>query len=247
MQDDSENIKKFLDNLPDNYDLLEEGIDKKVHEEYVGYSGSFGTSELEKKEIMVLGKALQYPNGDHVMKKRALVILAHTGMITAFRQIEAYYKNPDKELRQWAALALQECKMFIESALLEESRGFISTGLGGKGDRLRYYFLVLPLTDETFSSTQKKILKDEFSQACKNLNSMMEMMDLTDKYAGFTVLVPMDVAIGSVIDTGIKNCNEMGEFVFGYYYVTNQDIPDADEIEKAIAIVRGDEEPPELY
>jgi len=35
------------------------------------------------------------------------------------------------------------------------------------------------------------------------------------------ILIPMDVAVGKVIEEGISECNKMGEFLLPDYYVTN--------------------------
>lgn len=54
------------------------------------------------------------------LKKKVLALLALLGTITAFRQIEKYRINPDNDLKQWTALALQECKMLLESTLTNQ-------------------------------------------------------------------------------------------------------------------------------
>ncbi len=113
MTDNEVDIKKFLEKLPKRYRYLQNGIDESVRNEFLEFSGSSGKRKLLEKEMLVLSRALYYPTGDEIMKKRALVILAQTGTIGAFRQIEEYFKNPDKELRQWSALALNHCLSFI--------------------------------------------------------------------------------------------------------------------------------------
>ncbi len=40
----------------------------------------------------------------------------------------------------------------------------------------------------------------------------------------------MDVAVGKVIDEGIRECNKMSEFLFSDYYVTNVKKPTPEEI-----------------
>jgi len=238
MTDKHEDIRKFLENLPDKYDILEEGIDVQTQKEYINYSHSFDRGELTEKETFALSNIL-FDKGTPVeAKKKALALLAHLGTIIAFRQIEKYHKNPDNDLKQWAALALQECKMFLESSLIDVSMGFISSGLGGLNNRLRYYFLILPLTEKPFTKTQKGIIKKELPIVCKNLNSVLETIYFSDNFVGVTILVPMDVAVGTVIETGIKECNALGDFVFEHYYVTNQKIPGKSEIHDIIKIVR---------
>ena len=238
MTDKHEDIREFLHNLPDNFDILEEGINVQTQKEYIDYSHSFDRGELTATETLNMGNSLLNAHIPLEAKKKALSLLAHLGTITAFRQIEKYYKNPDKDLKQWTSLALQECKMFLENDLSDQSIGFISSGLGGLKDKLRYYFIVLPTDDRLFTATQKNIIKEELNLVAKDISCIVESVDLSDTFVGLTVLVPMDVAVGTLIETGIKKCNELGGFVFKYYYVTNQNIPDKLEINSIIKTVK---------
>lgn len=238
MTNKHEDIQEFLQNLPDKYDILEEGIDVQTQKEYINYSRTFDRGELTETDTVNLSNILFDTKLTIEAKKKALTLLAHLGTISVFRQIEKYYKNPDKELKQWTALALQECKMFLESTLTDQSAGFISSGLGGLKDKLRYYFLLLPTTDRPFTTTQKNIIKEELNLIARELNCIVEFIDSFDTFIGLTVLVPMDVAVGTLIETGIKKCNELGDFVFEHYYVTNQNIPDKLEINDIIKIVK---------
>jgi len=238
MTENNEDIEKLMEGIPDRFDILEQGIDIQTQIEYTNHSHSFDKGELTEEETIGLGIILLDKNVPLDKKKRALVLLAHLGTIVAFRQIEKYMNHPDNELKQWTLLALQECKMFLEGSLCDENMGFISSGLGGLDNKLRYYFLVLPLTNQRFTNTQKEIIKNEFPLVCKDLNSILETIDLSETFIGITVLVPLDIALGTVIETGIKKCNDLGNFVFEYYYATNQNIPDLKEIENIIKIVR---------
>ncbi len=238
MNDELSDIQNFLEGLPDKYSIMIEGIDMQTQKEYLNHSGTFGRGELTEKETLALGNILFNQNEAIEKKKRALVLLAHLGTIEAFRLIEKYNNDPDKELKQWTLLSLQECKMFLESSLLDESSGFITTGLGGLSDRLRYYFFVLPATGQPFTKKQMDIVKDEFQLVCKHLNSILETINFSDTCIGFTILVPLDVALGVLIETGINKCNEIGYFVFEHYYATNQNIPDESEIDDIIKIIR---------
>jgi hypothetical protein len=239
MTDKPDEIKKFLEDFPDKFDIIEEGIDIKIQKEYIEHSHTFDCGELTEKETLDLCKVLFDKDEPTDKKKRVLSLLAHLGTILAFRQIEKCYKNFDRELKQWATMALQECKMFIENNLLDENKGFILSGLGGVDNRLRYYILVLSSTDSSFTNTQKEIIRAEFPVAFKNLDSIIETIDFSDYYVGLTALVSMDIAIGTVIETGISKCNELGNFIFEHYYVTNQNIPVKSEIEDIIKIVKG--------
>jgi hypothetical protein len=238
MKNKNEDIRKFVDNLPDKYDILEEGIDVQTQIEYINYSHSFEQGELSESATINLGDILFDTKTEIEIKKKVLTLLAHLGTITAFRQIEKYYNNCDNTIKQWAALALQECKMFLVSELTDQNTGFISSGLGGLHQMLRYYILILPFTDKQFTTAQKKVIQKELIIVSKELNCIVESFDISDTFAGIIALVPFDVAVGTFIEKGINKCNELGEFVYEHYYVTNQNIPDKAEISEIIKIVK---------
>jgi len=230
-----EEIRRILEAMPEKFAIMDEGIDIQTQEEYIELSHSFGEGELTEQETIKLGNLLcsKIPVEG---KKRALSMLAHIGTVVAFRQIEQYSKSPDLELLKWTHLALRECRMLLEYSLGSD-KGLIISGMGGVGDRLRYYFLLLPLIGKSFSTLHQGIIRDEFTIVCRGLNSVLETLHYSADYIGLTILMPLDIAIATIIDTGIKKCNELGDFVLEYYYVTNMGVPDESEIPNIIRIV----------
>lgn len=238
MKKNDDEIPGILSNMPDKFKIMEKGVDFKTQTEYVEQSHSFGEGTLTEPMVLKLGQLLNNDRTPLEGKKKALSMLAHVGTVTAFRQLERYIENgPDKELQQWAGMALAECRMFLENSLEEENCGLIITGMGGIGNTMRYYFMVLPLTDQSFTNLHKDIIRDEFTLVCKSLNTVIEQIDYADHYVGLTILMPPEIAVGNLIDSGIKKCNELGNFVLEYYYVTNMQIPDEHEIGDIIKIV----------
>jgi len=240
MTDQQNDIHDFLENLPDQYDILGEGVSIETQIDYIDYSHSLERGQLSEGETLNLGSILVDSSQPLEAKRKALALLAHLGTVTAFRQIEKYYQYPDEDLKQWAALSLQECKMLLESTLIEENTGFISSGLGGFQDKLRYYFVVLPLSDRAFTTAETNIIQEEINLVARDLNCIVEFVNHSNAFVGLTVLVPMDLAVGTLIDTGIKKCNDLGGFVFENYYVTNQNIPDIAEIDEIIKMVKNE-------
>lgn len=98
MIDKHKDLQDFLNNIPDKYDIMEEGIDVQTQKEYIDYSHSFDRGELTETETNNLGLVLFDIKTTIESKKKVLTLLAHLGTITAFRLIEKYFKNPDKEL-----------------------------------------------------------------------------------------------------------------------------------------------------
>jgi hypothetical protein len=239
MADKNDEIREFLENRSDTFEILEEGIDIQTQKEYLDYSHSFDRGKLTDRQTLKLSSILFAKETTPSDKKKILVLLAHLGTIIAYRQIEKYCKNLEKEIKPWAALALQECKMFLENTLTDQNKGLILSGLGAVKDKFRYYFLLLPCSDRPFTNAQNDIIKREIHLVAKDLNCLVETVDFSGNYVGFTSLVPMGVAVGTLIETGIKKCNERGDFVFEHYYVTNGHIPNETEILDIIKKVKG--------
>jgi len=141
-------------------------------------------------------------------------------------------KISEGDLRDWALLSLKECRTFLESVLLKEEEGFISTGLGGEDNKLRYYFIVSSKDGLPFSETHKDNLRRGFEAVSLKYKSEFEEINFEAAYAIIGILIPMDAAVGDVIEEGISECNKMGGFLFPDYYVTNVKKPAPEEISK---------------
>jgi len=248
MSDTHDNIQEFLASLPQRLVMLEEGIDLKTLKEYLEYSHSFERGKLSEEETLHLASILSDEGIKDDDKKKVLTMLAHLGSITAFKEIAKYYESAGEPLKNWATIALQECRMFLENELSDEEVGFVSTALGGSGNKMRMYFMVLPLDGALFSETQQNIIKEEFMLIAKEHDTHVEAVDLHNHYVGFKILLPLDVTLARVVEGGNSKCNELGEFVLQHYYATNQNIPNPDEVETIIKVVRGEiPPPPELW
>src|SRR5713226_70698 len=235
-------VKK--DNRTDSDDSLnlfspmEDAIDLSIQHEYFNLSKTIDIENVDYKEVLKESKNIFSQNIPLEAKKRILILLAHFGTAESYRILETYLKSSERNLRDWTLLSLKECRMFLENALLEEEAGFISTGLGGKGNKLRYYFIVSTRGDLTFSETQMEILKREFGAITKKYSSEIEEIDIEANYAMIRVLIPIDVAIGEVIEGGINECNKIEEFLLFHYYVTNVEKPTSEEILKYFEEIR---------
>lgn len=111
-------------------------------------------------------------------------------------------------------------------------KSFIGTELGGEGNRLRYYAIISTNADISLSEKQKKIINDTFTKICQKYDSHIETIESFDRYALIKQLVPMDVAIGNVLDEGILSCNQRGNFLRSHYYVTNVKKPTTKDIQR---------------
>jgi hypothetical protein len=226
--DNRENSKNVLD----SFTLIDEAIDLSIQEEYFSFSETIDFDNVDYEEVLTESDKLFYEHTPVQLKKRILILLAHPGTAESCRILEKYLKISEGNLRDWALLSLRECRTFLESVLLQEEGGFISTGLGGKDNRLRYYFIVSSKDGLPFSETHRNTLKRGFETISLKYKSEIEEINFEATYAMIGIFIPMDVAVGEVIEEGIRECNKMSEFLFPDYYVTNIKKPTPDEISK---------------
>lgn len=240
MNDKSNSRNKIPKDKPGEFRMVEEGIDLKTQIEYIQkqeFSEDSEYFEIPENVIIQMGKSLLDPNMDIDLRKKVLIMLAHTGNVVAYRQIENYYNHPGNDIKTWTTLAMQECRMFLEMSMNDESVCIVSSGLGGSDNKLRLYFFVLPSSGSLFTEAQQKIIEDEFRILAKELDCVIEKTDRLNKVVGFTVLISYELAPDTLIRGGIEKCNELGNFVLEHYYAGNIGIPDDAEIDRLIKIV----------
>ena len=226
--DNPENSKTVLD----SFVLIDEPIDLSIQDEYFRFSETIDFDNVDYEEVLTESDKLFDKHTPIELKKRILILLAHLGTAESCRTVEKYLKISEGNLRDWALLSLKECRAFLESVLLQEEGGFISTGLGGKENKLRYYFIVSSKDGLPFSETHRNTLKRGFETISRKYKSEIEEINFEATYAMIGILIPMDVAVGEVIEEGISECSKTSEFLFPNYYVTNVKKPTPGEISK---------------
>ena len=153
------------DIVSDNFSVMESAIDLSMQEEYLKFEKTIDFDNIDYKNVLMERKKLFFESTPIESKKRILILLAHFGTPESYTTIEKYLKISGQDLRDWGLLALKECRMFLESSLLDEDGVIISAGLGGKGNKLRHYFIISSKNDSPFTKLQEEIIEDKFGIA----------------------------------------------------------------------------------
>ncbi len=227
-------IQEAISSLPENFSILEEQVDVELQMEYFNYSRDLKTA-FPVELILKHQADLFDPSIPLDEKKNLLVLLASQEKVEAFRTIEKYVQNPDPELRAWSILALQESRMVIQSSLMDEQQVYISTGLGGKGQKLRY-FVVFICSDniEKYSAVQRKLIKTELEYVLTHNNGLLEEISFEKDLAIALLLLPVKSDIQGVFSSVINECNQYGDFVRPDIIITNVKRMGVDEIRRFI-------------
>ena len=236
-----ENIKDVINSIPNNFNILEEVVDIEVQKEFFESTSNFMIDE--NADVPVLVDILNNEKTSLEERKSILKNLASIDSIDAFRAIEKYNQSPLPELKEWTILSLQQSRMIIQSSLLDEQQVFISTGLGGKKDKLRY-FLIFPYHHpiESLHEYQISALKNELEFNISKNDGTIEQLEFNSKYAAALILLPLKAPIPEIIKDIIEECNQFGYYLSSDALITNMRKFNNEEI---IQIIESNEFPEE--
>jgi len=215
-----EKIREILGANPGNLKILEQQIDMDLQMEYYDCSRKI----REEKDEAWAREHLQYleePGYSEDVKKEILARLASMANVDCYRAIESFLSSAEEPLRTWAVLALNESRMVLESRIMDENQVFISTGLGGKDDKLRYFVVLMTRSRVDLSSTQQMVISNEFEYILKKFDAELEEAHFSGSLATILLLLPMKFSLNSVFREAIDECNRYGDFLNDDFIVTN--------------------------
>jgi hypothetical protein len=213
-------IKELLGSSPADFNILEEKIDIDMQMQYFEISRNV-KENLDHEKVMRNREDIFDMTLPEKIRMTRFAELASVENAEAYRTIERYLSSNQKVLKEWAVLALQESRMLLESRLLDENRVFISTGLGGKGTKLRYFVVLLLKEGKDFSDLNRKIVQTEVGMVLRKYNGEIEKTGFTGNYATLMVIMPLEVPIKQIFRETIKECNFYGNFLKPNFIVTN--------------------------
>lgn len=204
-------------------------IKPQEHLEYINFHKKVDFKKYKHDELIEMSCGLFGKSINLEEKRKILFYLGHLGTVESYRILEKYLKNPDKKLKSWTALCLEECRMFLESDLMNHEKDLIFGGAGGDGLRMRYY-IVISSPNNVFTRDDKDNINTAFRAICENLNSLMEKVQFSENYALMTVLIPLDVTVEDVVIDSIHLINSGKKLLRVHYYCTNTSRPTKKEI-----------------
>ena len=235
MKEEGDVFKKFRDSfskMNGHFHILEQRVPVELQMEYFKYSEQVrkNKSDLDEMDYDLLSESLSDPEVTTERKKYILSMLATSHQVKAYRMLEYYVQEPGQDVRDWAYMALMESRIALESELSDEKQIYISTGLGGRGEKLRFYVLILSTGLESFQEYQRKVIEREFAYALPKENCELERLGIGDNYVELVFLIPVRSDIKLVLDKVISECNQYGNFLSTIFTITNVKELSEDEI-----------------
>jgi hypothetical protein len=236
-------IHEILGNIPGNLTILEQQIDADIQLEYYNCARSF-EEDLNPEEVLEKKDRLFIEDLTIDEKKLLIVQLAGVDSIEAYRTLEKFLVGPAMILKEWTTLALQENKLLLESKLLDESQVLISTGLGGKGLKLRYFTVLFSRTGKHFNAFEQRILTSELGYTVEKCGGELEQLQFDRELCRIMSIIPLPVPVQELFDGLIEECNQYGDFLHRDYIITNVKVFASAEIRKKLRKKRIKETPP---
>jgi hypothetical protein len=230
-----ERLNQLFDRKSDTYSIFEEDIDINIQKEFYELMDKISDKELceENTSIFDVDELYDEETGKH-RKKEILVLLANLNKVEAYREIEKFKKQANKEMEKWSSIALQQSRMMLESSLLEEKSVFISTGLGGKENKLRYFCVLFTKEMNELSNKEKTILEKEINFAFNKVNVDLETLEFTKGITTFKALIPVKANIRKLFDDIIAETNNYGNILKENMIITNVKSLSIEEIDNLL-------------
>lgn len=234
MAENEDPYKKFqtsMEQLHGNLHILNQAIPVEEQSLYFSYSQKV---RFDMNEEIVLGKieALFDPEYEPEFKKRLLLSLAGLDKVEAYRAIEKYSMAPDAYLQNWSVIALEESKMNLQKALSDVDQIFISTGLGGKEDKLRFFVVFFSKNDLEFTDFQFECACKELKYSFEKYQAELETVDRHADYFSIKVLFPYKLNLKDVLNEALLEINQYGDFIRMNILITNIKEFNANEIQQ---------------
>ncbi len=232
------NLKHFLEKKLNksfsDFLVFEEGIDVSVQINFEKASMEFIKKNSEARPPDTLSALLNSEDASFETKQNVLIELSMSGDVKSYRIIEQYKEVCPEELKAWTILAFQKSRAHIEHELSNDDKIYISSGLGGSGNKLRYFFVLSTKEKALFSDFQKDLLKKELEFALTKNESIAEKITFYDYFVSIICLVPLQISPDSIIKSVLSETEKFGNFLSDEIIATNTQIFTEEKIVKLI-------------
>jgi len=215
--------KKFKKSL-NNVQIFEEGIDIQTQMDFEKFTKRFLKKEIKEIDVEIISEKLHDISVLDKEKKELLVELSFSDDVKAFRLIESYKGICTDELKNWATLSLQKSRAHIEHSLSNDDKIYISSGLGGSGNKLRYFFVLSSSDNVDFSNLHQDILKKEIEYTLKKYGGFAESTVFYNYFVTIVCLIPINVSLEIVFQHILDECNQFGNFLSDKIIATNTEL-----------------------
>ncbi|MDR1021763.1 MAG: hypothetical protein LBL94_00565 [Prevotellaceae bacterium] len=219
--ENSSNPMDFFQRYPHKVKVINLQVDMKIQMEYFELLSEVfqgrnaeALAVIPKENAFNLNLPLDY-------RKRMLAWLSSSEEVDMLRELEQYEKNCPDDVKGFVSMCVYQCRTNLESALLGEHHAVVASGMGGEGNKVRYFAALITLSGEAWNTTEQHLLREELKLASKALDAVVEQLEFSGKYAKMLILAPITLSPVAVIHSAKDASNALGDFISPQEVVTN--------------------------
>jgi hypothetical protein len=218
------NVLNIAGRAGDEISIIELRVPVETQMEYFKFSNKIREDNLhiDPDTVDACIRRLNDADTPDENKKPLLSALALSRSVKAYRFLEEFRAaQVGGSLNDWAGMALMECRIALESELLDEKRIYISTGLGGRDNLLRYQVIMIAENETPFLPFQRDMIERDMPLGLSAAGCEVERITVSDIYFEMLMLAPVSANIREALSDAAAECNNYGNFISPKVTVTN--------------------------
>jgi len=165
-------------------------------------------------------------------QKTLLAQLTLVDDVEVMRALERYAESCPAEVKDFAKMAAYQSKLFLEAAILGENQVVVASGLGGEGEKMRFFVALQSRNHKPLSAVQQRIVQKETAYQLKQYNVVAESVTFEGCYVKVIALIPMRTGVHRMFQQCIDACNELGEFLEKNMVISTVKVLNAEELDE---------------
>ncbi len=223
-----QNILNEIFSRVKNVNILERLNNPEVLLEYLELENKMKSS-IDKEQVLSRKEDLFSPTIGKEEKKRLVVQLANIDEVEAYQTLKEYSETATEELQDFVKIALQESRALLQSSILGEPSILITSLLGGKDDKLRYFAMIFKNDMQEFTPWQKNIIEKEIIFWLEQNSGESEEIKINKNFASLIFLFPYNRLPQTKMKELIHNINYFGNFLKEKFMIRNDKILSQEE------------------
>ncbi len=218
-----EEIRSLMNNQSFRFSFFEEGVDVEIQTRFLSQFNQQQKEPSDRTTDEWLSLLNKESLGLLSIEEQEGIILeaSHVDEVAVYRALEKLVNELEGDMKSWAVLGMQHSRMLLQSVLLDEYQVFVSTGLGGRNNKIRYYAVLAHSKGEVFSERQQEIIQSESLFAFNQSDAELEAGKFDGEFYVTKVLIPMTCNLDDLFQSMINASVDLGVPLHFDYLITN--------------------------
>jgi hypothetical protein len=224
-------LGSFLEGLPLKFRVMNLQLSMDTQLEFMEMMGKLNEVEVDLDHIKENRDTLLSPEAPLEERKLLLAQLALVDDVEVMRELERYAATCPDDIRDFAQMAAYQSKLFLEASILGENQIVVASGLGGDGEKMRFFVALLSLNRKPFTEVQQQVVRKEVDYQLRQAGAVLESVTFEGGYAKVLALIPMRTNVQRLFEQGVNACNELGEFIDRHMVISTVKPLSAEELD----------------